>query len=313
MIEILPDDLRQVLILMNPKAGARDSRERVEQLAELLHKKGFSPEIFTDLDAATQKANHLHDEGKLRVLVGVGGDGTAAELVNRTSTGLPLALLPGGNENLLARYLHLTPAPKTLADTIAGGKILHLDAGRAGGRIFLLMAGCGLDAEVVRLVHQRRTGHINSFNYLKPLWEVLRTYEYPELRIYCDRVDGSGADCVLGAVSGDPPVELSLRWLGVFNLPCYGGGLQIAPHAEGSDGALDLCGFRHGSFARFAGLAAAVFLRQHRRLADWMTRKIRRLRIESDALVPYQLDGDPGGILPVEIEVLPQRLTLIVP
>jgi diacylglycerol kinase family enzyme len=42
-------------------------------------------------------------------------------------------------------------------------------------------------------------------------------------------------------------------------------------------------------------------------------RQVRRIRIDSDAEVPFQLDGDPGGTLPVEIEVLPQRLNMIVP
>jgi diacylglycerol kinase family enzyme len=36
------------------------------------------------------------------------------------------------------------------------------------------------------------------------------------------------------------------------------------------------------------------------------------LRIESDEPVPYQLDGDPGGLLPVDVEVLPERLRLVV-
>ena len=297
------NDALQVLILMNPKAGAQDSRLRVERLAEILQARGFSPEIFTDLQAVAQKAVQLHTAGDLRALVGVGGDGTAAELVNRTPAGLPLTLLPSGNENLLARHLRLDPAPEKLAETIAQGKILRLDAGRAGARIFLLMAGCGIDAEVVRLVHQRRTGHIRSRDYLKPFWEVLRAYDYPELRVYCDEM----------ADVGELPVELSLRWLAVFNLPCYGGGLQFAPHAEGGDAQVELCGIRRGSLTRFLTLAAAVYLRQHRRLGDWMTRKIHRVRIESDVPVPYQLDGDPGGFLPLEIEVLPNRLTLIVP
>ncbi len=39
----------------------------------------------------------------------------------------------------------------------------------------------------------------------------------------------------------------------------------------------------------------------------------RRVRIESDRPVRYQLDGDPGGMLPLDIEVLPGRLTLVVP
>jgi diacylglycerol kinase family enzyme len=37
------------------------------------------------------------------------------------------------------------------------------------------------------------------------------------------------------------------------------------------------------------------------------------LRIAADEDVPYQLDGDPGGMLPVEVEVLPGRVSLLVP
>jgi diacylglycerol kinase (ATP) len=303
MTQPLLDQARRVLILMNPKAGARDSRLRVERLADLLRTRDLSPEIFTDLQAVTENAVELHRAGELRALVGVGGDGTAAELVNRTPEGLPLTLLPGGNENLLARYLNLEPEPEKLAETIARGKIRRLDAGRAEDRIFLLMVGCGIDADVVRLVHQRRTGHIRSRDYLKPLWEVLRGYRYPELRVYCD-----------SAADRKPPLApISLRWLAVFNLPCYGGGLKLLPQADGCDAELDLCGIRQGSLTRFLTLATAVYLRQHQRLGNWMTQKVRRLRIESDTPVPYQLDGDPGGYLPLDIEVLPNRLTMIVP
>jgi len=114
----------------------------------------FKAEISTDLEHVTRLADELTEEGKLRVLVGVGGDGTAAELVNRTKEGTPITLLPAGNENLLARHLFLGSTPESLAETIAHGRVIHLDAGRATGRIFLLMASCGLDAEVVRRVHE---------------------------------------------------------------------------------------------------------------------------------------------------------------
>ena len=48
-------------------------------------------------------------------------------------------------------------------------------------------------------------------------------------------------------------------------------------------------------------------------MSDWITRRVRRVRIVSDMPVPYQLDGDPGGFLPLNIEVLPNRLTMLVP
>ena len=58
---------------------------------------------------------------------------------------------------------------------------------------------------------------------------------------------------------------------------------------------------------------ATAWLGQHQRLADCTTRRVRRLRITADAQVPYQLDGDPGGLLPLDVQVLPGRLTLVVP
>lgn len=293
----------RVLILHNPKAGARDTHDDVEQLAKLLRQQHFKVEIFTDLDPVAQRANALGDEGILRALVSVGGDGTAAELVNRTKQGTPLTLLPRGNENLLARYLHLEATPEHLAQTITNGTMIRLDAGSAAGRIFLLMASCGLDAKVVQRVHSLRSGHMSSRHYFKPLWEILRTYEYPEMRVYFDEAldEGAGAS------------YLTARWLSVFNLPCYGGGLRFAPYAMGNDGHLDLCGFRRGAFWRFLQYIGAVYIRQHQHLTDWITRRVQRVRIVSDIAVPYQLDGDPGGLLPLNIEVLPNRLTMLVP
>jgi diacylglycerol kinase (ATP) len=56
-----------------------------------------------------------------------------------------------------------------------------------------------------------------------------------------------------------------------------------------------------------------VLLGRHQTMADCTIRRVRRLRITAEAEVPYQLDGDPGGLLPVEVEVLPGRATLVVP
>lgn len=297
------DDRTRVVILRNPKAGAKSSQARVEHLVFLLRREGLLPEVHTELAVATQRAEALHQAGQLRVLVGVGGDGTAAELVNGVREGTPLTLLPTGNENLLARYLQIPSDPARLCRTIVNGQIRRWDAGRANGRIFLLMASCGLDAEVVREVHARRGGHLSSRHYLKPLWRALRSYEYPELRVYWEE----------NALGGTIAPDLTLQWVSVFNLPCYGGGMRFAPHADGRDAQLDLCGFRRGSALRVFGYMAAAYLRQHQRLRGWIARRVRRVQITADVPVPYQLDGDPGGFLPLTIEVLPQRLTMLVP
>jgi diacylglycerol kinase (ATP) len=291
----------RVAILVNPKAGPVAAHPWASRLAEYLRDQGLDVEIFTDLTEATTLANDWHAEGSLRALVGAGGDGTAAELVNRTVEGVPITLLPMGTSNLLARFFHLAKEPETLGRTITEGATIRVDAGRANGRVFLLMASCGFDAEVVRRVHEQRQGHIGFGTYVKPIFQAIGSYDYPEIRIHWEEEDAATS---------------SARWLFVFNLPCYGGGLaefRIAPDADGFDGLLDVCSLRRGRLWPGLKYVAAISLGMQQRLADWGNRRARRLQITSDAKVPYQLDGDPGGFLPLEMESLPGRVTLLVP
>src|SRR3989304_5867153 len=124
-----PGESNWVLILYNPKAGAQDAHYKAQRRASLLRQRGFEVEIFTNLSLAAQQAGRLFDEGRLRVLVGVGGDGTAAELVNRTKEGTPLGLLPAGNENLLARFLTNIDYDDYIGRLAIRRVIIRLDAG----------------------------------------------------------------------------------------------------------------------------------------------------------------------------------------
>jgi len=293
-----------VLISVNPMAGPRAADSPVGRLAHLLKERGLSPRTLSDLPQVAALANQWHAEGHLRALVGVGGDGTAAELVNRTTPGLPITLLPAGNENLLARHLGLDNSPAALCDTIAEGNLLRLDAGKANGRVFLLMIGCGFDADVVRRTHMRRTGHIGKHNYAKPIVDTIRSYQYPELRVTWE--DSA-------AVDKPATHSVTAKWVFGFNLPCYGGGIRLAPKADAVDGLLDVCTFEHGSLWHGLRYLCAVFRGRHEDLPDCRVWRSTNLRIECDAEVPYQLDGDPGGILPVEVGLLPERLTVVVP
>jgi diacylglycerol kinase family enzyme len=297
-----------VLLSLNPKAGRGSAARRVDRLVELLRGRDFQVGTYTDLAEVSAEANRLHAEGRLRALVGVGGDGTAAELANRTNEGVPLTLLAAGTANLLAKHLRLSGKPERLCQTIVDGHLRRLDAGRANGRLFLVVLGCGFDADVVQRVHTHRESnprgaHISYFSYLKPILRSIRSYQYPEIRVYCE------ASCDEAAEA--PPI--TARWVFICNLPRYGWGLPLAPRADGEDGRLDLCTFRRGSLLRGLWYAAAAQLGgSHRRLADCVVRQAPRFRITSEAQVEYELDGDPGGMLPLDVEVVPNRVTVVV-
>ena len=293
----------------------------------------FEAELATDLAEVTEKAEQYHRNGELRALVGVGGDGTAAELVNRTSPGLPVTLLSAGTANLIAKYLKLGRTPQRLAEQIAAGHLLQLDAGRVTplasdeGRLFLVMVSCGLDADVVRRVHSRREemyqsgakkgAHISYLSYIKPIAKTIGSYDFPEIRV---EVLEGGDETIYDQKRGDDAAKLVSpytleqgRWVFVFNLPCYGWGLPLVPKAVGTDAKFDHCIFDGKSFWHGFKYAAFGQFTMHRRLSDVRLGQGTKYRLTTDGEVPYQLDGDPGGQLPVEIEMLEKRFTVLVP
>lgn len=300
-------DAKYVLLAVNPSAGARSRSAMIEQLHRDLAKHGLLAEAISDIDQLAIRSRELLERGELRAVVAAGGDGTVRLVANRTAPGTPLAVLPLGTENLLARYLGLTADPCRLAEMIAAGCQVRLDAGRAGGHLFTLMAGCGFDADVVRRLHSQRSGHIQHLSYAKPIFDSIRNYAYPELRVCY-----APADAAEGPDGPQLTEQIAARWVFVVNLPRYAGGLSFAPQASGSDGLLDVCTFREGSLWHGLMYLSGVVLGQHESMEHFTHAQTRKLRIEASTPAPYQLDGDPGGELPVEIGIEPGRLTLVV-
>jgi len=296
----LPSELRRVVVSTNPIAGTRPAARRVERLKELLDQQGFPAEVFTELSLAVERALGWFERGELRALVAVGGDGTVSELVRRTPPTLPVAVLPAGNQNLLARHLGFDHRPEQLCQTIATGGLRRVDAAAANGRTFLLMCGCGFDAEVVWRVHRRRRGHAGNMAYAKPIVQTLCSYPWPVMEICWQDEQGR-----TGRLEG--------CWAFAFNLPRYGGGLPLAPWADESDGLLDVCVFARGGLWQSARYLKHVWRRSHRRLDDVTCVRARQVHITARQPLRYQLDGDPGGRVPVEIEILPGRATFLAP
>jgi len=291
-----------VLVSVNPGAGARSRGDQVARLQSLLREEGYQVQVTSDLLEMQNLSAAAMAEDRLRVVVAAGGDGTIGRLLNETDPGIPLTILPLGTENLLSKYLSIKANPESVANVIRQGWTVDLDVGSANGTLFTLMLGCGFDAEVVRRLDNTRSGHIRHLSYLRPIVETILNYDYPQVEV---SFPGEG--------DGETVSSLSARWAFVVNLPRYAGGLKLVPGASGTDGQLDICTFQRGSFLHGLRYLIGVVLGRHHDWSDCDTLQATRIRLESDQPVPYQLDGDPGGELPVDVEVVPGRMTVMVP
>lgn len=291
--EALPAHKTRVAILANPHAGTGKSHRLVEALVGALRGHGFAPQLCWQREELTELVRGAADE--LRCVVAAGGDGTLLEVLNR-APGLPVTILPLGNENLVARFCHLKRSARQTADVVAAGRLRRTDLARVNGRLFCLMAGIGFDAEVVHRVHERRRGHINKLSYALPILQAIGSYSYPIIEA---EIEETG-ERLRGAMAF------------VFNIPQYALGLPIARGADAADGRLDLYVFERPGLTHLGRYLFAILLGRQHRLPDIQHRAVRRVRLSSDRRTPLQIDGDPGGWLPALLEIVPQSLTLVV-
>lgn len=297
MIKQVEKRWQHVLIFGNPRAGSKSSAELVRAVRQRLEKQGVCVQ-YTDERQAL--AELLDQPGPRPLVVAAGGDGTVDFVANAIPADTPLTVMPLGTENLLAKYLGITSEPDSICQVITEGELKQFDAGKVNGRLFLIMFSCGFDADVVRRLHEHRSGHIRHLSYAKPILDSLWQYDYPVLRIRCQTKSGEWT-------------QHQAHWAFVFNVPAYAAGLKIAPESDPMDGQFDVCMFSGGSLPRGLFHLGTVLLGQHGQWSDCHQQRATRVHIEAEGVVPYQVDGDPGGELPVEIEVLPQRISLIVP
>jgi len=293
--------LDEILVFANPRAGRHSGASLASELARFLNEMGRHASVITRPDEFDDAFATLQPDA----VVVAGGDGTLSLVLNRIGNAVPLAVLPIGTENLFARHYGMPRDPKRLAEVITSGFRVTVDAGRANDRLFLLMVGCGFDAEVVRQVETSRTTNHGYSAYVGPMFDALRRYTFPEMQIHWEGASSAREEEHSGS--------LTARWAIVANFPEYGTQFHTSPDADPTDGRFNLCALNRGSFWHLLRFVVSVKMGIHKRLREVSSQAATKFRIESDGNVPFQVDGDFGGFLPVEIEMLPGYLEVIVP
>jgi len=288
-----------VLVIYNPAAGQWRKR-RLQTTLAALKGLGCSVHLF-----ATQKAGDAQTRAATLtaedcdVVVAAGGDGTINEVANGLANAPgqvpPLAIIPLGTANVLAQEIGLRGNPRAVARAIAGGARMTVHLGEANGRYFVMMAGVGFDAHVVAnvdLALKRRTGKIAYV--VETLVQGLR-YGFPPCRV---TIDGQAHDaCSVVVCNGRH----------------YGGPFVAAPKASLAEPAFEVCLLKKGGYRHVIRYGAALVMGRLSTLPDVQILTGRTLKIEGEAGLPVQGDGDIIATLPVDIRVAERTLELVVP
>ena len=239
-------------------------------------------------------------------LVAAGGDGTVNEVLNGIADApsgfarARLAVLPLGTVNVFARELGLPLQLRPAWQAIFSGRERTIDAPFADfstehgpqRRHFAQLAGAGLDARAISLVDWQLKKRIAQFAYVIAGLKAMRA-PHPLISVTANGQTVQG--------------ELVLIGNGRF----YGGNLTMFPAAELDDGLLDICVFPHVSWGLLARYALGFATGKPNPPRDLHVLRVSNATLSATSPVPFELEGDLCGELPVHLGVAHRELRVV--
>jgi YegS/Rv2252/BmrU family lipid kinase len=319
---------KRVAVILNPaKIGdVHDFKTRVLAVAA---REGWKQPIWFETtleDPGPGQAQAALEEG-VDLIVAAGGDGTVRAVCEEVArTGVAVGILPHGTGNLLARNLGLPLNIRDALDVAFGGQDKAIDLATfrantvlddpAGETVptdgddedvagtdtcFLVMAGLGMDAEIMTGVDDQLKQRVGWFAYFVSGIKAMR---FPAMRVEIS-VDDSEFK------------KFRARTVVVGNVGFLQGGIPLLPDAQIDDGMLDVVVIAPKRFIGWLAIIVRVLGRQRRTNERLDRLNGQKVVIRAEKPMPMQLDGDPvgsgteitaevqHGVLLVRVPVLP--------
>lgn len=310
----MPDGIKDALLIYNPASGRRRKRrfQEIERAARILKDAGITVELAatTGPNTANVVARQAVEQRRGMVIV-CGGDGTINEVVNGLAgSSVPMALLPAGTANILAKELRIPWDIPHAARLIPGGIVRRIALGIAippigrespelprDGRYFFSVAGAGPDGAIVNAVNpglKKRTG---EFAYWTAGFRQLFEYKFPEIRIRSRGGESRATIIVIGRTAH------------------YGGPFKITTGASLFEDSFEmLTHSTHSRLKYLASLPALFFgkLPGVKGIEVWKSAEV-ICDPSGDDPIYAQVDGEPIGPLPVAFRVVPDAISIVTP
>ncbi len=292
-------------IIFNPTAKGDKARRFREHLGEAASACTVKPTAC--VGDAQRLAEAAVAEG-FDTIVAAGGDGTVNEVLNGLAAapgGLErarLAVLPLGTVNVFARELRLPLKLATAWSAILGGRETRIDLPQAefetsrgpARRFFAQLAGAGLDARAIELVSWRWKKRVGPLAYVAAGLSAM-TEAQPRITVTAGTQAASGSLVLIG------------------NGRLYGGDYGVFPGADMSDGQLDVCVFPQVNWGTLIRCGPELLLRGTLPASKTVRLRGEVVRLTAESHVPFELDGELVGQLPITFSVQRAGLRVVVP
>jgi diacylglycerol kinase (ATP) len=231
------------------------------------------------------------------IVIACGGDGTINEIVHgMAGSPTPLAILPSGAANVLAKELRLPRNPLKIPAALPAWKPLRIALGKCGTYHFILMAGAGFDASVINRMDDGMKQRYGTCAFIATAIRQWWAGPFPAFHV---SIDGKPYTCTFAVVGRAKLYGTSL--------------LRITPNADLRSNRFDVTLFQGGSRPDYLRYFASVLTGTHSCFRDVTSAPAEVVEISADPPVRIQMDGELRGFSPARLEIVPDGLTLMAP
>lgn len=289
--------------IVNPIAGRGDAQRKWPLVQAAADRLQMDYEVvFT---GAPGEGVFLAKEGVAQgfdALVAVGGDGTINEVVRGIiESGAKgktiLGIIPCGTGNDLVRTLKIPTDLEAAVQILKDGHVEQMDLGKVNGDYFVNVVGVGFDAAVAYEINMSVRKLKGTAAYLFAVVKTLLSYKSPQMTV---RID-------------DQVLDGKYFLIAIGNGRFYGGGMQIAPHAQPSDGLFDICVVEDVKRLEVMKMLPKIFGGNHLSHPAVKVYRGRKVKMEARERVMVQADGELKGTLPMGFEIEPNAFPVLVP
>ncbi|MEL6249015.1 MAG: YegS/Rv2252/BmrU family lipid kinase [Cyanobacteria bacterium J06648_16] len=292
-----------VHLIFNPVSGQGNAELDLAQVRSHLEP-AFELTVFEtspERDANTLAAQSV--EQGVDLVVVSGGDGTinaAAEAMIQSP--VPLAIIPRGTANAVASCLGISTDLDQACQVILDGDVRDVDTARCNGRPMVLLAGIGLEADVIENVPRERKDRLGVLAYIMAGLQQLS--DLPSFDVTLETKDKviSVQAAAITVANMAPPTSILA---------------QGPARVSADDGLLDITIFAPAGVG--STIAASYELLRSAMSGEATQRddvgfiRSESVTIATDPPQKVVLDGELCGETPVEVVCVPKGLRLVVP
>jgi diacylglycerol kinase (ATP) len=292
------EEKEQIVFIINPVSGKGKSKDTAETISKELDIDRFSPLFFFTKKAgdATQFAKDSEKKG-VRYIVAVGGDGTMNEVASALiNTNAFLGIIPSGSGNGFARHLHIPSNKQKAISIINKLHTLTIDYGTINNQPFFCTCGVGFDARIGHLFALNPKRGFNA--YIKATFQEFLQYKPKKYTVKIN----------------NKKIRERAFLITVANASQYGNNAYIAPHADITDGMLDVSIVKPFPIHRAINFGLSLFNKQIEREPYVEVCLTKKLTIKRKKEGEVHIDGEPVMMgKKLKIHIVPKGLQVIIP